>query len=127
MAVDTAQYKSRLEEELAALTEELKSFGIHNPDVPEDWQAIPSSVDTSTADPNVVADRVEDWDERRAEMSELETRYNNLTRALKKIDAGTFGTCEIGGEDIEADRLDANPAARTCKAHMNDEADLPRV
>lgn len=125
MAVDTAQYKDRLEQELATLTEELKTLGIHNPDVPEDWQATPTGVATGEADPNVGADRVEDWDERRATLSLLETRYNNLNRALKKIEAGTYGVCEISGEEIEAERLDANPAARTCKAHINDEADLP--
>ena len=44
---------------------------------------------------------------------------------LKKIEAGTFGVCEISGEPIEEDRLDANPAARTNKANINNEADLP--
>jgi len=124
MAVDTAQYKPRLEQELATLTEELKTLGIHNPEVPSDWQATPTDVSTE-ADPNIEADRTEDWDERRAIVAQLETRYNNLRRALAKIEAGTFGICEISGEEIEADRLDANPAARTCKAHLNDEADLP--
>ncbi len=127
MAVNTEQYKERLETMLAELTEELKTLGIHNPEVPEDWQALPADVETSQADPNVGADRVEDWEERRATLAELETRYNNLNRALKKIEAGTFGVCELGGEEIEADRLDANPAARTCKTHINNEADLPRI
>ena len=35
------------------------------------------------------------------------------------IAAGTYGTCEVSGEQIEEDRLEADPAARTCKAHMN--------
>lgn len=125
--VDTEQYKNRLEIMLAELTEELQTLGIHNPEVPEDWQAIPADVETAEADPNVGADRVEDWEERRATLAELETRYNNLRLALKKIEDGTFGVCELGGEEIEADRLDANPAARTCKAHINNEADLPLV
>jgi len=125
--VDTEQYKKRLEIMLAELTEELQTLGIHNPEVPEDWQAIPADVERAEADPNVGADRVEDWEERRATLAELETRYNNLRLALKKIEAGTFGICELGGEEIESDRLDANPAARTCKTHINNEADLPLV
>ncbi len=125
--VDNSQYKERLETMLAELTEELKTLGIHNPEIPEDWEALPADVNVSEADPNVGADRVEDWEERRATLAELETRFNNLRRAIKKIEAGTFGVCEIGGEEIEADRMDANPAARTCKAHINNEADLPRV
>lgn len=123
--VDTAQYKERLQEMLAELTEELQAIGVKNPDVAEDWTAIPEGVETGEADPNVGADRVEEWEERRATLSALETRYNNIRRALEKIAADTFGICELGGEEIEADRLDANPAARTCKAHLNNEADLP--
>lgn len=123
--VDTAQYKERLQEMLTELTEELQAIGVKNPDIAEDWTAIPEGVETGEADPNVGADRVEEWEERRATLSALETRYNNIRRALGKIANGTFGICELGGEEIEADRLDANPAARTCKAHLNNEADLP--
>ena len=119
--MDTAKYKSKLEDELKELTTELKSLGIHNPAVKEDWIATPAGVGTNEADPNVGADRVEDWDERRATLSNLEGRYNDVVKALKKIEAGTYGTCEISGEAIEEDRLDVNPAARTCKAHMNEE------
>ncbi|MCA9353454.1 TraR/DksA C4-type zinc finger protein [Candidatus Nomurabacteria bacterium] len=39
--------------------------------------------------------------------------------ALKRIENGTYGTCSVCGEKIEEDRLGANPAADTCKAHMN--------
>lgn len=123
--IDTTQYKPRLEEMLAVVTDELKDLGIHNPDVKEDWIATPAP-DPTDADSNIEADHVEDWNERRAVLSELETRYNNLVRALQKIEDGTYGTCEICGEPIEEDRLDANPAARTCIEHRNDEAELPR-
>lgn len=122
---DTAQYKVRLEQMLAELTEELQAIGVKNPEVAEDWTAIPEGVETGEADPNIGADRVEEWEERRATLAALETRFNNIRRALKKIDDGTFGICELSGEPIEEDRLNANPAARTCKAHLNNEADLP--
>jgi len=36
---------------------------------------------------------------------------------LKKIEDGTYGICEVGGEEIPEDRLDANPSARTCIEH----------
>lgn len=126
MAVDTAKYKAELETMLTTLEAELKTLGINNPEVPEDWQATPQGVEVAQADPNVAADRVEDWETRRATVAELETRYNNIKRALNKIEEGTYGVCEICGDEIESDRLDANPAARTNKAHINDEADLPR-
>lgn len=119
--MNTEKYKTMLEAELANLTEELQSLGIHNKDVPEDWTENMSDSDTVSADPNDVADRTEEYDVRRAELSELETRWNEVRDALRKIEAGTYGICEISGEMIEEDRLDANPAARTCKAHMDNQ------
>jgi len=123
--INTAVYKERLEKELSDITVALKELGIHNPEVKEDWIALPEDVETQEADENVVADRAEDWIERSSTLGELETRYNNINRALAKIEAGTYGVCEISGEAIEEDRLDANPSARTCKAHINNEQDLP--
>lgn len=123
--INTELFKSRLVNELSSVTIELEELGIHNPQVKEDWIAVPGEADVSTADENEHADLAEDLEERTAELDELETRYNAIVRALKKIDAGTYGICEVNGEEIELDRLDANPAARTCKAHMNNESELP--
>jgi DnaK suppressor protein len=40
----------------------------------------------------------------------------DIGRALAKIDAGTYGTCDECGRDIGADRLEALPAASRCVA-----------
>ncbi len=37
-----------------------------------------------------------------------------LTRALGRFDAGTYGTCEQCGNEIEPDRLEARPQASLC-------------
>lgn len=37
-----------------------------------------------------------------------------IEKALKKIDAGTFGSCESCEEDIEVKRLEARPVADLC-------------
>ena len=124
MTVDKDAMKTKLETELLTITDQLNKLGVHNPKVKEDWVATPDDVASFEADPNVVADRSEDWNEKRGTLDALETRYNNLNRALEKISNGTYGVCEISGKEIEADRLEANPAARTCKAHINDEAQL---
>lgn len=124
MAIDISEQKAKLEADLNAVTNELRSLGIHNPEVPEDWIATPSEQMDAEPDSNVAADRVEDWDERRATLSVLETRYNNIMRALKKIEDGTYGTCEVSGEPIEPERLAAYPAARTCMAHADEESKL---
>ncbi len=121
---DINVHKAELERMLTELTEELKTVGIHDPKNPSDWVAVPERTDTSEPDMDLVADAAEDWAERRDLVATLETRYNTLVQALAKIEAGTFGTCEICAAPIEEDRLRANPAARTDKAHMNDEGTL---
>ncbi len=124
--VDIEKYKVRLTAMLEQLTSELKTIGIHNPNNPSDWIARPEALGNTEADLNVAADRVEDWDERRSTVAVLETRYNNIVRALAKIEEGTFGICEISNEEIEIDRLEANPTARTNKAHLEEESSLPQ-
>lgn len=41
-------------------------------------------------------------------------RLRQIDRALEKIGAGTYGTCEACGKPIEAERLEAIPFAATC-------------
>lgn len=117
--MDNAHYKQRLEEELKTLETELSSLGVQDKEA-VDWVERTDDMDTVSADPNDVADRTEEYDTRRAELSVLEGRWNDVKRALQKIETGNFGVCEVGGEPIEADRLEANPAARTCKVHMDE-------
>ncbi len=114
------EYKTRLEEMLQALTKELETISIHNPENPSDWVAVPDRDETNDADENIVADGVEEWETRAAIVADLEGRYNSVTAALARIDAGTFGTCEVCGAHIEAERLGANPAARTCIEHRDE-------
>lgn len=123
---DTQIYKAQLEVALDELQHELSAIGIHDPTNSENWIAVPQGVDANEPDTDAIADVVEEWDERRSLVATLEARYNNITRALAKIDTGHYGLCEICGAPIESDRLDANPAARTDKAHLDAEVDLPR-
>jgi RNA polymerase-binding transcription factor DksA len=50
-------------------------------------------------------------------LEQLEAEINDLDAALKKIDEGRYGVCEIGGEPIEPERLEAMPGTRTCIKH----------
>jgi len=122
---DSTQYKTTLEAQRTHLTSELSSLGIPNPSVPGDWIATPGDPVDAEADENIAADRSEDWQEQRGTLATLETRLSNITRALKKIEGGTFGSCEICNAAISEERLHINPSARTCKEHINDEAQLP--
>ena len=53
-------------------------------------------------------------------MKKFETQLIDVKSALERIEDGSYGVCEISWEQIEEDRLEANPAARTCKEHMNE-------
>lgn len=122
--LDTQKYKVRLISELKTVTEELASLGIHNPEVDEDWIALAENTEVGEADSNIMADKNEDLANRDAIVADLETQYNIIKHALKKIELHTYGICEVSGEPIEPERLDANPAARTCIKHLDQEESL---
>ncbi len=50
-------------------------------------------------------------------LEQLEAEIGDLDAALRKIDDGTYGTCEICDGEIDADRLEARPGTRTCIDH----------
>src|SRR3990167_8673583 len=118
MTIDYEHFKNKIEEEKKLLREELEKVGRRNPDNPSDWEAIPADRDPSQADDNTVADGIEDYEGNMAIVNTLETRYQDLRSALDKIKHGTYGLCQVCGEEIETERLEANPSARTCKKHM---------
>lgn len=119
METDKQHFKELLTAELANLEKELATVGRKNPEHSGDWQAT-EKMDIDTADEDEVADSMNEFENNTAIVSQLEQRLDEVKIALDKIEKGGFGVCEIGGEQIEADRMEANPAARTCKAHMND-------
>lgn len=120
----TTEIKQALEERLKTITNDLSQIAVyHAPS--DDWEAIPDPTELTEADENSEADAVEDWNERRSTLAALETEYRNVKRALAKIANGTYGYCEVSGAPIEANRLAANPAARTCVKHMDEESTLP--
>lgn len=110
--------KKKLLEEKLNLEKELETVGVRNDRNPNDWDPIPENMDISEADRNEVADKIEEFRNNIAIEKDLEIRYEEVNLALKKIEENSYGICEVGGEEIEEDRLEANPAAKTCKAHM---------
>lgn len=123
--LDLNFYRNQLESNLKTIVAELQTIGIYEAET-DDWKAVPDQAENQAdADTNTNADLVEDWDERRATLSDLEIDYRNIKRALNKITAGTYGICEISGQEIEEKRLKFKPEARTCIAHMGEESQLP--
>ncbi|OHA58867.1 MAG: hypothetical protein A2571_00595 [Candidatus Vogelbacteria bacterium RIFOXYD1_FULL_44_32] len=120
--IDTNKYqtkllelKAQIETDLAQVaTTKLNSDG-------ERWSAVPTDRDQEMEMRDEVADRFEDLTERESAERTFEARLKQVTEALQMIADGTYGICKIGGEEIESERLEANPAASTCKAHIDAE------
>ena len=116
--MDIDKLKIALQEERAKLEQELTRLGTKD-EKTGDWIPL-GEVSEEEADKNDLGDRDEEFGERANILGELETRLYDVESALKKIEAndGSYGKCEVSGNQIEEDRLSANPAARTCKEHM---------
>lgn len=117
--MNTNHFKNLLETELTTLENELKTVGRKNPDANGDWEAVESDLNEGAVEEGDLAEGMEEYENNKAILNNLETRLNEVKSALNKIENGKYGICEVSGEMIETDRLEANPAARTCKAHMN--------
>ncbi len=118
--MDLNHFKNKLEKERAILLAELNKVSRQNPENPRDLEAKSEDIDIERADRNEVADKFESFEGDVAIVKELEPQLNDVNLALEKIQNNKFGICEIGGEKIEVERLEANPAARTCMAHINE-------
>lgn len=118
-AMNTEHFRTRLTEEKATLEASLATVGRKNPSNPGDWEAVPEETGME-ADPNDQADQMEEFGNNSAILTDLEVRLAAVNAALARIENGTYGVCTISGEQVEEDRLEADPAAPTCKAHMND-------
>lgn len=118
--MDKKDIETKLIEEKKKLEGELSKIAIKDPNNPNNWDATSGVQDGSPeADENVAADSIEDYEENIAITNSLEGRLQDVARAIDKLENNTYGKCEICGKDIEADRLEANPASRTCKTHIN--------
>ncbi len=122
--LDFAAITKELEIQKAHVVTELNTIAKHN-HITDDWEVTMEDEEFGEADDDLLSDNAEEADERFATLALLETKYRNINLALKKIPTGSYGICEICDENIEAARLQANPSARTCIAHIDDEAFLP--
>jgi RNA polymerase-binding transcription factor DksA len=53
-------------------------------------------------------------------LDQVQAELDDVVRALERLDAGTFGTCQACGCKIADDRLAAVPATRFCIDHQAD-------
>lgn len=117
MNLDIQHFKTLLENEKVTLEKDLRSLGRKIDTSGVVWEAV-SHEDEDTADREDVASAIESFDNDESSILVLETQLHEVQHALDKIEQGTYGICEVSGEEIELDRLEANPSARTSKKHL---------
>jgi RNA polymerase-binding transcription factor DksA len=118
--MDINHFKSKLEEELKLVQSELEKMGFaKSENGTTDWEVKkPEDMDIDEADESEVADKFEEMQGNEAMIDGLEGKFNDIKAALRRIEEGTYGVCKVCSQPIEEDRLEANPAADTCKTHM---------
>jgi len=114
------ELREKLEIEKSDLEEELLSHGRVLNDS-GDWEGSSAGLEGQEADPNDAADQIEELVTNVPLVEELEERHIDVAEALEKMDDGTYGLCEEDSEPIPYARLKANPAARTCIEHADEE------
>lgn len=103
------ELRAALDGEKALLEEELSE---HGRKVGDDWTGTATGFNENEPDEIDGADKMEELNINVALVEELEKRYKEINAALKRMDAGTYGLTE-SGDEIDIDRLRANPAATT--------------
>ncbi len=110
MAVDTIRFREKLLQERQRVLDAIEYLHEENPGSLKD-ETEDSTVDNHLADvATVTLDREIDY----TLEENSENVLKEIDKALKKIEAGTFGICETCGEPIAEERLAAIPYATQC-------------
>lgn len=118
MSIDILHFKHKLETEKLKLEVDLGQVARINPENTADWEPVAADLNLDTAEAEERAGEITSFEDRSAIEFELEKRLNEVAAAIGRCDDGTFGRCVRCMGDIETARLEANPAATTCIAHM---------
>ncbi len=119
--MDTTHFRHALEAEQKKLEGELDALGVRDAGDAPRWEFRAPALDVQYADDNEAADQAEEANIDAIVFDELVARYRAVYRALERVSAGTYGMCGVCAAPIEGERLEANPAARTCREHLAEE------
>src|SRR5437764_13829006 len=115
--MDQDEARRRMEEERARLEGVRETFADEHLNEESESESVSelSSIDQHQADLGT------ETFEREKDMSILEqvdAELADVEHALKRLDDGSYGTCEVDGKPIPEERLEAMPAARFCLEHQ---------
>lgn len=103
--------RALLESEREQLEDELAEHGHKSDD--SDWTATATGFEEQEPDIIDSADRFEELATNVPIVEGAEKRLADVVHAIQKMEAGTYGICEVSGKEIPVERLRANPEART--------------
>jgi len=113
--MESEHARTRLDEErerLQALKDEYNAEGLHDETEDASLGEL-SSLDQHQAD---VGTETFNRERDLSILEQVETELGDVEHALRRLDDGTYGTCEACGKPIPDERLEALPAARFCLA-----------
>lgn len=100
-----AERRAALQEEAEQLRGRVRELDATSDDLPYDEGFADSG--------QVAAERGEN----RVLYDQLRRELDDIENALRRMDDGTYGTCEVCGNPISEDRLEMLPATRFCIEH----------
>lgn len=112
------KFKQKLEDEKVALIKQLQGLGRINPDNTSDWEPVAATLDINPSEAEERATEITSFADRSTIEYELEEKLKEVNGALEAIANNSYGLCVVCKSPIEEARLEANPSAMTCKAHM---------
>jgi RNA polymerase-binding protein DksA len=112
--METEEAHRRLQEERARLEDLRSNFDDDQQSELESLGEL-SSLDQHQADLGTETfEREKDL----AILERVEAELVDIEHAMRRLDDGTYGTCEVCGREIGEDRLRALPATRLCVEHQ---------
>ena len=120
------ELKFALAKEHEVLTDELQTIATPDHHLKDDWNVKHeewSESQITSKEELEAGESVNESDEdmkNKALSDHLELRLRDVNNALKRMEDGTYGICEICKEPIPLERLKANPAAATDTRHAKE-------
>ena len=117
------ELKTALEKERDLLTKELETIATPDPNLPGDWDIKHEEWEETEItseeelESGVNVNEIDEDMKNKALSDHLELRLKEINNALKRVEDGTYGICQVCQKEIPLERLKANPAASTDIEH----------
>jgi RNA polymerase-binding transcription factor DksA len=118
--VDPDRARELLSGELAALDERLRAAEENRAEASADMLGQEGALGQHPGDYGTEVNTTMEAD---LSVNTVEEQRRRVQDALERLDGGGYGRCQVCGQEIDDERLEARPEVRTCREH----ADTPVV